>query len=468
MKICASEQEFIEYVAPFAQNVCKRFGFYLPSVLIAQACKEVGYAIPSYWDNPGVRGLVEENNMVGIKRDLLNPSWVDIGLSVWNGKYLSKKTPEVYGGVPVTITDDFRIYDNVEQSFADYLCFMRWGGYSVGNPKYYPDIKDVKDPARLIYIVHQKGYATGPTYASGVCALIKKHGMTKYDNLDGIEPSKYYPAGMPEEKSVNSPLVSYTKLSLNNSGQRNHSIDRITPHCVVGQMQIEDLLGWLAQPSTKASANYGIGKDGRIGLGVPENIRSWCSSSSANDNRAVTIECASDKTHPYAFNDKVYQSLINLCVDICKRNGKKKLLWLGDKDKTLNYQPAADEMVLTVHRWFAAKACPGDWLYERLGDLAETVTKALGGSSVPSGSDPTEGVKKLYRVQVGAYKERANAERKLRQISATGTDCFITDLQEGYYRVQCGAYSVKQNAEIKASALQYMGFDAIIKEYDVA
>jgi hypothetical protein len=164
----------------------------------------------------------------------------------------------------------------------------------------------------------------------------------------------------------------------------------------------------------------------------------------------------------------VYKKLITLCVDICKRNGKKKLIWFGDKDKTLNYTPKSDEMVLTVHRWFANKACPGDWLYERLGDLAEKVTKALGGSSVPSGSDPTEGAKKLYRVQVGAYQKRENAEKKLRQISAAGIDCFITDLQEGFYRVQCGAYSVEQNAENKANALQYMGFDAIIKEYDVA
>ena len=468
MKICATEQEFIEYVTPFAQKVCKRFGFYLPSVLIAQACKEVGYAIPGYWDNPGVRGLVEENNMVGIKRDLLNPSWVDIGLSVWPGKYLSKKTPEVYDGVPVTITDDFRIYDNVEQSFADYLCFMRFGGYSVGQPKYYNDIKDVKDYSQLISIVHKKGYATGPTYAFGVCQIISKHNLTKYDNLDGVEPSDYYPAGRPDAKSVNSPLAVYTKLSPNNSGQRNHSIDRITPHCVVGQMQIEDLLGWLANPSTKASANYGIGKDGRIGLGVPENIRSWCSSSSANDNRAVTIECASDKTHPYAFNDKVYRSLINLCVDVCKRNNKKKLLWLKDKNTTLNYQPAPDEMMLTVHRWFANKECPGEWLMERLGDLAEKVTKELGGSSTPSGSDPTYDAKVIYRVQVGAYKKRENAEIKLRQVSAAGVDCFITDMQEGYYRVQCGAYSIKANAEARRNSLQYMGFDAIIKEYKVA
>ena len=106
-------------------------------------------------------------------------------------------------------------------------------------------------------------------------------------------------------------------------------------------------------------------------------------------------------------------------------------------------------------------------MYSRMGDLANKVTTALGGSSDPSGNDPIDGAKKLYRVQVGAFKDRKNAEKKLRQISATGTDCFITELQEGYYRVQCGAYSVKQNAENKMNALQYMGFDAIIKEYDV-
>ena len=476
MKICTSEQEFIDYVAPFAQKVCKRFGFYCPSVLVAQACKEVGYAIPGYWDNPGVRGLVEENNMVGIKRELLNKSWVDIGLSVWPGKYLNKLTPEVYGGVPVTVPDDFRIYDNVEQSFADYLCFMRWGGYSVSNPKYYNKIKGVKNPAELISIVHNLGYATGPTYASGVLKIVSKHNLTRFDNLDGVIPSEYYPAKGKEETQVNSTLVSHTHISPSNSGQRTHSIDRITPHCVVGQMSIEDMLNWLAQPSTKASANYGIGADGRIGLGVPENVRAWTSSSSANDNRSVTVECASDKTHPYAFNAKVYDALVRLCTDIGKRNGKTKLLWLGDDDDdyrddqeaTLAYQPAPDEMVLTAHRWFAAKACPGDWMYKRMGDLAKKVTAALGGSSEPSGTDPTEGAKKLYRVQVGAYQKRENAEKKLRQISATGTDCFITELQDGFYRVQCGAYSIKANAEAKKNALNYMGFDAIIKEYDVA
>lgn len=180
---------------------------------------------------------------------------------------------------------------------------------------------------------------------------------------------------------TNSPLVVYKKLSPNHSGQRTHSIDRITPHCVVGQLSAESICGCFTSTSRQASCNYGIGTDGRVSLCVEEKNRSWCSSSNANDQRAVTIECASDMNEPYAMNSAVYSSLIKLCTDICRRNGKKKLLWLGDKNKTLNYAPAADEMVLTVHRWFANKSCPGNWLYARMGDLAAKVTAALGGSS---------------------------------------------------------------------------------------
>lgn len=207
---------------------------------------------------------------------------------------------------------------------------------------------------------------------------------------------------------TNSKLISYTKLSPNHSGTRTHSIDRITPHCVVGQLSAESICGCFTSPSRQASCNYGIGTDGRISLCVEEKNRSWCSSSNANDQRAVTIECASDMKEPYAMNSKVYESLIKLCTDICKRNGKKKLLWLGDKNKTLNYSPKSDEMMITVHRWFANKSCPGNWLYERLGDLAAKVTANLNETA------PTDTKKDtLYRVrktwndaktQKGAFK----------------------------------------------------------------
>lgn len=214
---------------------------------------------------------------------------------------------------------------------------------------------------------------------------------------------------------TNSSMVVYKNLSPNHSGQRTHSIDRITPHCIVGQCTAEGLGDWFAKSSTQASSNYGIDKNGRVGLYVDEKNRSWCSSSNANDQRAVTIECASDTTEPYAFKDVVYQTLIKLCIDICKRNGKNKLIWFGDKNKTLNYEPKSGEMILTVHRWFANKSCPGNWLYARMGDLAEKVTAALGGSASTQETKAT-----LYRVrktwadaksQKGAYKVLANAKK---------------------------------------------------------
>ena len=252
----------------------------------------------------------------------------------------------------------------------------------------------------------------------------------------------------------NSGLVVYTKLSPNHSGQRTHSIDRITPHCVVGQLTCESICGCFTSPQRQASCNYGIGTDGRISLCVEEKNRSWCSSSNANDQRAVTIECSSDKTAPYAMTDAVYAALIDLCTDICKRNGKSKLLWFGDKNKTLAYEPKADEMIITVHRWFANKSCPGDWLYNRLGDLAAKVTSRLGGSQPqPSGA--------LYRVQTGAYKQKANADAQLAKVKTAGFDTYMVQAG-GYYKIQVGAYSKKANADAMAAKLKAAGFDTYI------
>lgn len=216
----------------------------------------------------------------------------------------------------------------------------------------------------------------------------------------------------------NSNMVLFTKLSPNNSGERTMKIDRITPHCVVGQFSVENIGKMFSFKERKASSNYGIGSDGRIGMFVPENMRSWCSSSAVNDQRAVTIECASDASKPYTMNDDVYKSLVELCIDICKRNGKTVLLWFGDKEKTLSYSPKSNEMLLTVHRWFSNKSCPGDWLYSRLGELAETVTNELSGNS--------EHEDIIYRVQVGAFRNKQNAENYLSKIKKAGfPDAFI-------------------------------------------
>lgn len=212
----------------------------------------------------------------------------------------------------------------------------------------------------------------------------------------------------------NSPLVSYTRLSPNHSGKRTHDIDRITPHCVVGQVTVQSLGNVFAPASRQASSNYGIGLDGAVGMYVEECNRSWCSSSNANDQRAVTIECASDTTAPYAFRQVVYDRLIELCVDICRRNGKTKLIWIGDKTKALAYTPKSGEMLLTVHRWFANKSCPGDWMYARMGDLAAKVTAQLSGSGSTGGTGTADdgtaimGAAKATAAQMTAYIRGVN------------------------------------------------------------
>lgn len=171
----------------------------------------------------------------------------------------------------------------------------------------------------------------------------------------------------------NSPLVSYTRISPNKNSPRNHVIDTITIHCFVGQVSVEDGCAAFAYSEREASCNYVIGSDGRIGLCVDESDRSWCSANRENDHRAITIECASDKVHPYAINDDVYKSLIDLCEDICRRNGIKELKWKGDKSLI----GKVNEQNMTVHRWFQAKACPGDYIYERLGKIASEVNSRL-------------------------------------------------------------------------------------------
>ena len=204
-----------------------------------------------------------------------------------------------------------------------------------------------------------------------------QYGQTYYDKYaTGQKPEK----GSGNMGYSNSQLVSCTRISPNRNSPRNHAIDRISIHCVVGQCTVERIGEIFAPASRKASSNYGVGLDGRVGLYVEERDRSWCTSSAANDNRAVTIEVASDTAHPYAVTAKAYAALLDLCTDICQRNGKKKLLWFGNKDKALAYVPKADEMVLTVHRWFANKACPGEYLYSRHGEIAAEVTRRLADS----------------------------------------------------------------------------------------
>lgn len=186
----------------------------------------------------------------------------------------------------------------------------------------------------------------------------------------------------------NSKLATYTRISTNRTSPRNHAIDTITIHCIVGQWTAKQGCDYFATTDRECSANYVVGKDGSIGLSVEEKDRSWCTSSAANDNRAITIEVASDTTHPYAVTAAAYAALLDLVTDICKRNGIKKLLWRGDK--SLIGQISKQNM--TVHRWFANKACPGEYLYSRHGEIAEEVNKRIGAGADDPKDTPAAGL----------------------------------------------------------------------------
>lgn len=205
----------------------------------------------------------------------------------------------------------------------------------------------------------------------------------------------------------NSSLISMRKISPNRNSPRNHAIDTITIHCYVGQASIESMAAWLCNPQAKASANYGIGSDGRIICMVDETDRSWCSSNAANDNRAITIECASDVSDPFRVNDKVYASIIALCADICKRNGIKELKWKADPSLI----GCPDKQNMTAHRWFANKACPGDYLYSHFSDIANKVNTQLGAAA------SVYYVRKTFsnkESQIGSYTYLDNAKKVCR------------------------------------------------------
>lgn len=300
--------------------------------------------------------------------------------------------------------------------------------------------------------------------------------------------------------------------------KKTYTIKRITLHCVVGHPSLKNLAA-VFQGSRKASSNYGIDDNGNVGLFVEEKDRSWCSSNGLNDAQAITVEINSDTTAPYAMKDASVNGAIKLCVDICKRNGIKKMYWYSDKETALMKADMLkdDEGIFTVHRWFANKSCPGDWLFSRMGWVCEQVNAQLADTEPkptpapqpqPSGKsldtlakevidgvwgNGTDRVNKIttayqsgviaynytqiqnrvnemlapkhyWRVQTGAFKVKENADKLVAQLQAKGYETYVVQVGE-FYKVQLGAFSKKENAEKLATKLMMDGFDTYIIYY---
>ena len=310
--------------------------------------------------------------------------------------------------------------------------------------------------------------------------------------------------------------TNYTKGRVYN--KKEYKIDTITLHCVVGHPSLKNLAA-VFQGTRKASSNYGIDDNGNVGLFVEEKDRSWCSSSSANDVRAITVEINSDTTAPYAMKDASVNGAIRLCIDVCQRNGIKKMYWYADKETALMKQGMLKdgEGIFTVHRWFANKSCPGDFLFNKMGWVCDQVNAALEGVTPeptpqpqpqPSGKTLDELAKEVidgkwgngvdrvnkinsayqngviaynytqvqnrvnellapkhyWRVQTGAFKVKENADKLVAQLKAKGYDTYVVQVGE-YYKVQLGAFSKRENADKLAVQLKLDGFDTYIIYY---
>ena len=341
---------FIEQIAKYVQKYAPEYGIRIYSPIIAQSVLESASGTSEL--------AVNAHNYFGLK---YRAGRCPTACGIYK-KSGSEQNPD--GSYTVSPMEWMKFPD-MESGVRGYFDFIHIPNYA--------NLKGVTDPETYLQNIRKDGYATSIHNVQNLLNVIKKYNLTQYD-----------PKAASTGSGSNSPLVSLTRLSPNKTSPRNHKIDTITIHCMAGNLSVESCGNLFARPDRQASSNYGIGSDGRIALYVEEKDRSWCSSNPANDHRAVTIEVANDggAATGWHVSDKAMSALTELVADICRRNGIKELKWQADK--SLIGQIGKQNM--TVHRWFAAKDCPGDYLYHKHSYIAETVNQKLGVISSASGT----------------------------------------------------------------------------------
>lgn len=427
MKICKSEQEYIDAIALAVQKACKRYG-YLPSVLIAQSCLENGYGIRDYWDNPQIEALLTYNNMVGIKSELLSKTWAD--KTVWPGESLTKQTPEYYGGKKVVITDNFRKYDDIEQSFADFLLFLKYAAYEVGGkPKYGDEVLSIRDPEKLIKAVHSRGYATGPTYSTNVMKIVRKHNLTKYDDLSKVTPTIYTPGYRKpvDKKVIKLQPVPITDITKRNKGQVPRSR---------GDNPIEFIVvHYLGVPNADNPDLYGGGFGGHYNI-----QRNGQTFKAADPRTAVVWHCGGDLQGPGGhtfFRICTNFNSIGIECGVCYTENVKegdgdsnKWYFTEETQKSLVYlvSKLMDEYNISIdhvirHYDVTGKICPNpyvknnnlktSWTWTQFKDNIAQYRKDGTITISGSGSTPTDNTKaaNTFLKAVKAVADKAKAEK---------------------------------------------------------
>ena len=468
MNPCKTKQEYLNQVIEPARRVCKRYG-YLPSVLIAQACLENGYGM-----DPSCHVLIGVNNMVGQKSELLNKSWTDIGLSVWPGKSITKRTPEQYGGQIVYINDNFRIFDSIEQSLADFLLFLTYASNSGpgGTPKYGGEVLSIKDPETLIRAVGGRGYATGQTYPTSVMRIVREHNLTQYDNLTSVEMTDQIPPALKKDPKI---VINQNPMGIrtHNTSKRTSPIEYICIHYVGALGDAKANIDYYNQTSvTDASADFYCGHNGDIWQYNVRPLERYCWAVGGGrqsqcggtyygickNGNSISIEmCVKSKTgrapaYPNDPNWYITDATVDACVKLTKYLMK---LYGIDKTHVIRHFDVNGKYCPGVVGWNGPSGSDAAWLAFK--------DRLSGDTPVPTPT-PTPTPGKNYRVRVGIYKYQSYLEKLRANIKAkTGLDCFTEQQSDGTH-VYCGSFSSRKNADTRAQLLRNAGFDTAIEE----
>lgn len=329
------QEDFINEISKYVIGWKSKFGFGVNSAIIAQACHESGF---------GTSDKAQYHNYFGLK-------YKEGRVTCNCGKFTSTSF-EYKDGVRYPIVTDWYAFSDMNYGVEGYYQFIDSGRYTKA--------KSQTTPEGYLQALKDAGYATGPNYVENCMRVVNQYNLTRFDEGGGT-------------MFTNSPLVVYVDLSPGNYGLRPGPIRKITIHHMAGNLSVETC-GRVFH-NKKGNSNYGIGTDGRIAMYVEEKNGAWTSSNKANDMQAVTIEVANELLAPYwTVSALAMNSLINLCTDICQRNGIKKLIWSDNKNERINGINGAN---MTMHCDFASTACPGPFLKQCMPNIADLVNQRL-------------------------------------------------------------------------------------------
>lgn len=329
------QEDFIYSIIPYIDAWIDFFHFGVASAICAQACLESAY---------GTSDKAKHNNYWGLK-------YKGNRVNCYSEIFQAKSAEQLPDGTYVTITTNWYGFTGMNTGTEGYFQFIDSGRYD--------NAKKATDPRTYLQALKDSGYATSINYVDNCMKVIEKYNLTQFDKGGTMY--------------TNSSLVTYIDLSPGNYGPRDHKIDTITIHHMAGNLSVETC-GKVFH-NKKGNSNYGIGSDGRVALYVEEKNGAWTSSNKANDMRAITIEVANNSGAPnWTISPQALNSLIELCADCCRRNDIKALIWSPNKSDRINHRNGCN---MTMHKDFAATACPGPFIESIEGLIAIAVNQKL-------------------------------------------------------------------------------------------